>query len=74
MITLENVSYVVDLLDVACLTKLSESSRSVSVTRRTETDSKGERRRVCLFFLPFVYFDNSELRRSLSLSLFVLSM
>lgn len=39
--------------------------------RRTETDSKGERRKVCLFFLPFVSFDNSDLLLSLSLALSV---
>lgn len=47
----------------------------VAVTRRTETDSEGERRKVCLFFLPFVYLDNSDLSPSvaicLPLSLFV---
>lgn len=44
-----------------------------------QTDSKGERRKVCLFFLPFVYLDNSDLslslcrRLSASLSLSLLS-
>lgn len=50
-----------------------------AVTKRTETDSAGERRKVCLFFLPFVYLDNSDLPLSLSvtvclpLSLFIIT-
>lgn len=45
------------------------SEEKGAATRRTETDSKGERRKVCLFFLPFVSFDNSDLLLSLARSL-----
>lgn len=43
-----------------------EFRRKGTVMRRTETDSKGERRKVCLFFFPFIYLDNSDLPLSLS--------
>lgn len=42
-----------------------EFRRKGTVMRRTETDSKGERRKVCLFFFPFIYLDNSDLPLSL---------
>lgn len=42
-----------------------------------DRDSKGKRRKLCLFFLSFVYLDNSDLRLSvavcLTLSLFIVT-
>lgn len=48
-----------------CVLLFHDFRRKRAVMRRTGTDSKGERRKVCLFFFPFVYFDNSDLPFSL---------
>ncbi|KAI9533519.1 hypothetical protein NQZ68_022649 [Dissostichus eleginoides] len=41
--------------------QIPELCRTKSVVRRTQTDGEGERGRVCLFFLSFVYLDDSDL-------------